>query len=176
MSLDKAFRDMIRAEVEAQLRPLQQAVRELQSGMGDVEQMRVAAEALIPLANVFSGGQLGQGGGRRGGSAARRVPAGGGRGRGKRAGAAAEAGEGSGGRKGGGRAKASEQECAIKGCGRPSRTKGYCAAHYQKLRMLDRRGQRPSAWADHASPNSVEDVKLPRGRAASKALKEARSS
>ncbi|WP_410520574.1 cell wall protein [Corallococcus exiguus] len=63
--------------------------------------------------------------------------------------------------------------CAIKGCGKPSRTKGYCAAHYQKLRNLEKTNRRPAAWADNANPNSVEDVQLPRGRAASKALAEA---
>ncbi|WP_370457316.1 cell wall protein [Corallococcus sp. AB038B] len=63
--------------------------------------------------------------------------------------------------------------CAIKGCGKPSRTKGYCAAHYQKLRNLEKTNRRPAAWADNAAPNSVEDVQLPRGRAASKALAEA---
>ncbi|WP_370645344.1 cell wall protein [Corallococcus sp. EGB] len=63
--------------------------------------------------------------------------------------------------------------CAIKGCGKPSRTKGYCAAHYQKLRMLKKTNRLPAAWADNAAPNSVEDVHLARGRAASKALAEA---
>ncbi|WP_373692109.1 cell wall protein [Corallococcus sp. AS-1-6] len=76
-----------------------------------------------------------------------------------------------------GRAKAAQADgvrgCAIKGCGKPSRTKGYCAAHYQKLRNLEKTNRRPAAWADNANPNSVEDVQLPRGRAASKALAEA---
>lgn len=171
MSLDKAFRDMIRGEVEAQLRPLQQAVRELQTGMGDVEQMRAAAEALLPMANIL--GQLVGGRAVALPAPARRGP---GRPRGGRGGAAggnrggAEA-TGRRGRKGG---EAAARECAIKGCGKPSRTKGYCAAHYQKLRMLERTGRRPSAWMDHAAPSSVDDVKLPRGRAASKALKESR--
>jgi hypothetical protein len=162
MSLDKAFRDMIRAEVESQLRPLQQAVRDLQVGMGDVEQMRAAAEALVPIANF-----MGQFVGMKGLPA--ELPAR--RGTGKRGAAAAPAGEG---KKRGRKAEDSTGlACAIKGCGRPSRTKGYCAAHYQKLRMLDRSGRRPSAWVDYAAPNSVEDLKLPRGRAASKALREA---
>lgn len=70
---------------------------------------------------------------------------------------------------------ANDRGCAIKGCKNPSRTKGYCAAHYQKLRMLIRTGRRPSAWADYAAPNSVGDIVLPRGRAAAKALRAARS-
>lgn len=60
--------------------------------------------------------------------------------------------------------------CAVIGCRRPSRSKGYCSAHYQKLRLLMRTDRRPSAWVDDAKPQSVQDVKLPRGRAASKAL------
>jgi hypothetical protein len=36
--------------------------------------------------------------------------------------------------------------------------------------MLTKTNRRPSAWVDYAPPNSVEDVKLPRGRAAAKAL------
>ncbi|MFP2911471.1 cell wall protein, partial [Pyxidicoccus sp. 3LFB2] len=69
-----------------------------------------------------------------------------------------------------GRGNEGSRECAIMECGKPSRTKGYCAAHYQKLRMLEKTNRRPTAWRDYAEPNSVEDIKLPRGRAASKAL------
>ncbi|WP_244238922.1 cell wall protein [Corallococcus carmarthensis] len=76
-----------------------------------------------------------------------------------------------------GTAKAAQEDgtrvCAIKGCGKPSRTKGYCAAHYQKLRNLEKTKRRPADWVDDAKPNTVEDVLLPRGRAASKALAEA---
>ncbi|WP_420715024.1 cell wall protein [Corallococcus sp. bb12-1] len=75
-----------------------------------------------------------------------------------------------------GKAKAPQPDgaraCAIIDCGKPSRTKGYCAAHYQKLRSLEKTKRRPDAWADNAGPNSVKDVVLPRGRAASKALAE----
>jgi hypothetical protein len=62
--------------------------------------------------------------------------------------------------------------CAVMGCGRPARSKGYCAAHYQKFRMLERTGRLPSDWVADASPNSVKNVKLPRGRAGAKALAE----
>ncbi|MFP2900985.1 vegetative protein, partial [Corallococcus sp. 4LFB] len=65
------------------------------------------------------------------------------------------------------------QACAVIGCKRQSRTKGYCAAHYQKLRLLIRTDRRPDAWVDGARPQSVPDVTLPRGRAGSQALKEA---
>ena len=66
-------------------------------------------------------------------------------------------------------AVASGAHCAIIGCKNPGRTKGYCSAHYQKLRMLIRTHRRPDAWADFAAPNSVADLVLPRGRAAKKA-------
>ena len=58
--------------------------------------------------------------------------------------------------------------CAITGCRRPSRTKGYCSAHYQKLRMLSRSNRRPADWKDYAPPQSVTELVLPRGRAAHK--------
>ncbi|NOJ93380.1 vegetative protein [Corallococcus coralloides] len=65
------------------------------------------------------------------------------------------------------------EACAVIGCKRQSRSKGYCSAHYQKLRLLIRTGRRPDAWVDGAKSQSVPDVTLPRGRAGSQALKEA---
>ena len=65
---------------------------------------------------------------------------------------------------------ANARACAIIGCTRPARTKGYCSAHYQKLRNLAKTDRLPAAWKDFADPHTVEDVVLPRGRAASKAL------
>jgi hypothetical protein len=66
------------------------------------------------------------------------------------------------------------RECAVIDCGRPARSKGYCAAHYQKFRMLDRTGRLPSDWVADAAPNSVKNIALPRGRAGAKALAESR--
>ncbi len=54
------------------------------------------------------------------------------------------------------------------GCKRPARSKGYCSAHYQKLRLLIRTDRRPADWVDDAPPQSAQDVKLPRGRAAAR--------
>lgn len=68
----------------------------------------------------------------------------------------------------------STRPCAIAGCPKPARAKGYCSAHYQKFRMLDRSGRLPSAWKANASPGSVPDVVLPRGRAGAKALAQAK--
>lgn len=142
MSVDKAFRDMIRNEIEVQLKPLRDVVARLEEGTADLDALRNVAERLAPLAEVVGplfGAQIPVGGKRRG-----RKPA-------------AAGADGS-------------RACAIIGCGKPSRTKGYCAAHYQKLRMLEKTNRRPSDWKDYADPDSVDDIKLPRGRAASKAL------
>lgn len=157
MSVDKAFRDMIRNEIEVQLKPLRDVVSRLEAGTADLDVLRTMAERLAP---VF-GTQLPKAG--------KRSP-----GRPPRAAAlpAATTGGKRRGRKPSGGAEG-VRECAIRGCGKPSRTKGYCAAHYQKLRMLEKTNRRPSSWKDYAESNSVEDIKLPRGRAASKALAEA---
>ena len=64
--------------------------------------------------------------------------------------------------------------CAVKGCGRAQRSKGYCAAHYQKFRLLERTGRLPADWVADAPPNSVKNIKLPRGRAGAQALAEAK--
>ncbi len=166
MSVDKAFRDMIRNEIEVQLKPLRDVVARLEEGTADLDALRNVAERLAPLAEVVGplfGAQIPAAAkaGRRGPgrpAAARSTvvaaPAAAGKRRGRKPAAGAD----------GARA------CAIIGCGKPSRTKGYCAAHYQKLRMLEKTNRRPSAWKDYADPDSVEDIKLPRGRAASKAL------
>lgn len=64
--------------------------------------------------------------------------------------------------------------CAVIGCKRPARAKGYCAAHYQKYRMLSKTGRLPSDWVEEAKPQSVKNLVLPRGRAGAKALAEAK--
>ncbi|MBZ4399059.1 cell wall protein [Myxococcus sp. MISCRS1] len=167
MSVDKAFRDMIRNEIEVQLKPLRDVVSRLESGTADLDALRNVAERLAPLAEVVGplfGAQLpaakpgrkavGRPAAAARGAVSAAAPVGGKR-RGRKPAAAAADGS---------------RACAIVGCGKPSRTKGYCAAHYQKLRMLEKTNRRPSAWVDYAPADSVEDIKLPRGRAASKAL------
>jgi len=64
--------------------------------------------------------------------------------------------------------------CAIEGCGRPARSKGYCAAHYQKFRMLQKTGRLPEDWVEFAPEGSVRNITLPRGRAGAKALADAK--
>jgi hypothetical protein len=160
MSLDKAFRETIRNEIEIQLKPLRAVISRLEAGTADLDALRDVAERLAPVAQAMAplfGAQVARPAKRGPGRPAKTATVSGG---GKRRGRKPAGGEGG-------------RDCAIIGCGSPSRTKGYCAAHYQKLRMLTKTNRRPSAWVDYADPNSVEDIKLPRGRAASKALAEA---
>jgi len=159
MSVDKAFREMISNEIEVQLKPLRAAISRLEAGTADLDGLRSVAERLAPVAAAMAplfGAQVAK--------PVKRGP-----GRPAKTAAAPVSGK----RRGRKPAAGGARECAIIGCGSPSRTKGYCAAHYQKLRMLTKTNRRPSAWADYAPSNSVEDVKLPRGRAAAKALAQA---
>ncbi|MFO0598785.1 MAG: cell wall protein [Myxococcaceae bacterium] len=66
--------------------------------------------------------------------------------------------------------KASGRVCAVKGCGKKMRSKGYCAAHYQKYRNLEKTGRLPADWVPDAAPNTVKNIVLPRGRAGAAAL------
>ncbi len=118
MSIERALRDVIREEIEAQIRPLRDLV-----------------DRLAPLGSLLGGG----------GRVGRRA-AGPGRRRGS-----------------------NDRPCALQGCRRPARSKGYCAAHYQKYRNLSRSGRLPPDWVEYAEPDSVKDIVLPRGRAAAKA-------
>lgn len=79
------------------------------------------------------------------------------------------------GRKGKPGRKAGESRlCALQGCKRPARSKGYCAAHYQKYRMLAKTDRLPADWVENAAPGSVKNLVLPRGRAGAKALAESK--
>lgn len=72
------------------------------------------------------------------------------------------------------RASGDTARCAIIGCKKNARAKGYCPAHYQKYRNLAKTGRLPADWVEHAKPQSVKNIDLPRGRAGAKALAEAR--
>lgn len=61
-----------------------------------------------------------------------------------------------------------DRPCALIDCGRTARSKGYCAAHYQKYRNLLRTNRLPPDWKENAEPGTVKDIVLPRGRAAAK--------
>src|SRR6218665_2929367 len=52
MSVDKAFREMVRNEIEAQLKPLRDLVSRLEAGTSDLDSLRNVAEQLAPLASA----------------------------------------------------------------------------------------------------------------------------
>lgn len=54
--------------------------------------------------------------------------------------------------------------CAVIGCKRPVRSLGYCAAHYQKRRLMVASGRLHHAWTEDAAPSSIPDVILGRKR------------
>ncbi|KFE68678.1 hypothetical protein [Hyalangium minutum] len=163
MSFEKALREMIRRELSSQLGPLQKSVLQLERGLSSLQTLREVTAQLAPLLGE-RGRQVALRHVQAQAPVPRTPPA-------ARAPAAAAP-----------RAKAApaapaassaERLCAVKGCKRPSRSKGYCSAHYQKLRLLIRTNRRPADWVDDASPQSALEVKLPRGRAGAKELKEA---
>ena len=150
MSLDKLLLDVVRDEVARAIRPLESALNELQS----------QSAILAGLQSVLRGGPA-----RRGpapkpvkvapvkaGRKARRRPE------------PVETFDGEGG----------PRNCALEDCGRPARSKGYCAAHYQKYRMLQKTGRLPEDWTEFAAEGSVKNITLPRGRAGAKALADAK--
>jgi hypothetical protein len=143
MSVDKMLREMVADEVARALGPVHAALAALQANSAVVE--RLAAALGQPI-------KRGPGRPPKAVSFSAPAPTGAKRGRKPSAGG--------------------KRACAVQGCGRPARSKGYCAAHYQKFRMLDRTGRLPSDWVADAEPNSVKNLKLARGRAGAKALAE----
>src|SRR4051794_9927061 len=54
---------------------------------------------------------------------------------------------------GGGGRRGETRACAVIDCPNDAKSKGYCAAHYQKYRMLQKRGQAESfGWTDSPPP------------------------
>lgn len=182
MSIANELGEMFRRELQSQLVPLQQAVNRLEEGLEALDMLRSVTFRLAPLtsrlgalagvrpaattrqAAVLPAPAVKRGKPGRRPTAQVELPLVATRGAVAKAPVAVARG-----------AKTADgsRSCAIIGCKRPSRSKGYCSAHYQKLRLLMRTDRRPTAWVDDARPQSVQDVKLPRGRAASKALQEA---
>lgn len=138
MSVDKALREMIHAEIRAQLAPLAAALAELQT------QQTAIARRASALGQPLKRGAIASLS-KRGRQAVQRAAL-------------------------SGRVDNVDRHCAVMGCDRPARSKGYCAAHYQKYRMLSLSGRLPPSWVDDAAPHSVENIVLPRGRAGAKAL------
>ena len=136
MSLDKMMREMVASEVARALEPVHAALAELRSNSAIIGRLALA---------------LGQPIKRGPGRPSIKTPPLAARGAKPR------------GRKG---SSSSKQECAVIGCGKPTLSRGYCTAHYQKFRMLDRTGRRPADWVPDAAPASVQNIVLPRGRRA----------
>lgn len=174
MSIEKPLREMVQAELRGRLGPMHKAIARMDERLDVIEQLTGIVHRLAPLATRMQSLQLSlpglnAPGGARGRGMAVPPPAPRGR---PAAVEVVPAPRGRPGRPPLVRA-GEEARCAVIGCKRPARSKGYCSAHYQKLRLLVKTNRRPTAWVDGARPQSVQDVVLPRGRAASKALEEA---
>lgn len=166
MSIEKPLREMVQAELRGRLGPMHKAITRMGERLDVIEELVDIVQRLAPLATRMQSLQLALPGitlpgVTRGRGAA--VPAA----RGAEAVVPARRGRPPAARTEG------ERKCAVMGCKRPARSKGYCSAHYQKLRLLVKSNRRPDKWVDDAAPQSVSEVVLPRGRAASKALAEA---
>lgn len=167
MSIEKPLREMVQAELRGRLGPMHKAITRMGERLDVIEDLVNIVQRLAPLATRMQSLQLALPGitlpgVMRGRGAA--VPAA----RGVEAVVPARRG-----RPPAARTEEGGRKCAVMGCKRPARSKGYCSAHYQKLRLLVKSNRRPDKWVDDAAPQSVPEVVLPRGRAASKALAEA---
>jgi hypothetical protein len=149
MSFDTVLRDMVREEVQRLMAPMVASLAHLESQQRAVVSRLAAAFGGPPIA-----GKRGPGRPPKAFLEALKRSAG-------RSKKAVGAGKG---------LSDSTRTCAIEECGKPARSKGFCAAHYQKFRMLERTGRLPSDWVADAAPGSVKNVVLPRGRAGAKAL------
>ena len=61
-------------------------------------------------------------------------------------------------------AEPAARACAVIGCRHPARSLGYCAAHYQKRRLMVATGRLHREWVEDAAPHSLPDVILTRRR------------
>lgn len=158
MSVDRILQDMIRDEVNRALAPV----------MAALDEMRENNDLKAQLSSLLGGQPVRRGPGRPRKNAyviplrADASPA-------PRRGPGRPPGSGK-----VGRPRSEARGCALQGCRRPARSKGFCAAHYQKYRMLSKTNRLPSDWKADAAPGSIKDIVLPRGRAGAKALAEAK--
>lgn len=156
MSIESMLRDMVREEVQRAVAPLSVSLASMESQAGLVSK----------LSALFGAAPARRGPGRPPKAATHALvaaPVKRGPGRPRKAIVAAKGGQAGTGR-----------GCALEDCKRPARSKGYCAAHYQKFHMLQKTGRLPSDWTENAEPNSVKNIVLPRGRAGAKALAESK--
>jgi hypothetical protein len=144
--LETAIRTAVRDELQGQLASLQADLETLSLGMSALSELAPALRLLAAVQREFLGATA-QPPAR---AAVRAGPA---------LRAAAVAPEAA--------APASEEAdraCAVIGCRRPFRSRGYCSAHYQRRRLMESTGRLPASWVEDAAPHSVPDVLLPRGR------------
>jgi histone H1/5 len=160
MSIEKPLREMVQKELQGRLSPLLKAIARMNERLDTLDEVKDLLFGLEPMAARLMERERAA---RAGGSQAEAAeseeapvpPPRAARGRPPAA------------------ASTSGRPCAVIGCRRPARSKGYCSAHYQKLRLLVKSGRRPPSWVDDAQPRSVPEIVLPRGRAAVKARQEA---
>jgi hypothetical protein len=164
MSFEKALSEMIRRELTAQLHSLQKSVTQLERGLSSLQSLREVTGQLAPLLRQ-QGREVVLRHAQARAAPERAAPA-----KAPERVAPAKAPERVAPAKAPARrgrvASTAARQCAVIGCKRPARSKGYCSAHYQKLRLLIRTHRRPADWVDDAAPHSAKEVKLPRGRAA----------
>lgn len=144
--LEGALREALRREVSNQLDPLRADLEALRETFGAVASLAPALRVLaaVPAALGLPFDGVGRAGGRRRGEPLE-APA-----LALRA-AALSAGA------------QEERGCAVEGCKRPHRSRGYCGAHYQQRRLLAATGRLPPTWVEDAAPQSVPPVRLQRG-------------
>ena len=164
MSFDNEIRQMIRQELQTVIAPIADAVAELQQNGNLASQ----------LTSLLGGGAVKRGPGRPKKSAFGRVVLFDGKSAKRGPGRPRKVAVAAGAKRGAKASGNSVRGCAIIGCDRPARSKGYCAADYQKRRMLVKTKRLPADWYENAAPHSVKDLVLPRGSAGAKALAEAK--
>jgi histone H1/5 len=162
MSIEKPLREMVQKELQGRLSPLLKAIARMNERLDTLDEVKDLLYGLEPMAvRLMEREQAARTGVPREESPeeeqAEEAPV-----------PPPRAARG-----GGAAASAAGRPCAVIGCRRPARSKGYCSAHYQKLRLLVKSGRRPASWVDDAAPRSVPEIVLPRGRAAVKAREEA---
>jgi len=160
MSIEKPLREMVQKELQGRLSPLLKAIARMHERLDTLDEVKDLLYGLEPMADrLMERERLALEGGSRADEEAEE----------------AEEAPVPPPRAARGRPAASPggKPCAVIGCRRPARSKGYCSAHYQKLRLLVKSGRRPASWVDDAAPRSVPEIVLPRGRAAAKARQEA---
>ena len=164
MSIEKPLREMVQKELQGRLSPLLKAIARMNERLDTLDEVKDLLYGLEPMAERLMERERAASAGEGRAEAPERARA---------QSEEAPVPPPRAGRGGGAPASSAGRACAVIGCRRPARSKGYCSAHYQKLRLLVKSGRRPPSWVDDAGPRSVPEIVLPRGRAAVKAREQA---